>query len=209
MTRYITEDYLAEVWQVGDADSVVVCYSDITEKELFTRINSLKNPTVHLIVKGTVTDISPIEIDYEENRNEKSYGAIVELFVEKVYRGDCKEKKKIEIFVSYDFMEETNILYGLEIGDSGIFMPEIYNDQSVWENLESGEVLVLKDLADYEIQQLFVLLETEEGMVIPYEYSGIRNATTFEEVEEYIYRMVEKYPTGMEGNGIGDADDGR
>lgn len=195
VARYISEEYLEEVWQPMPDNSDATCYTILTEKDIFTTVSKK-----HLIVKGKVTDIRPIEIAYQrQHPKAKSYGAIVELFVEKVYYGDCKENSKIELFLYYDFMTDTDILYELEVGDSGIFMPRIHDDQAILIMYSEDDVVWAKNLADYGIEELFVFMETENGMEFTRsEYPGIKDATTYEEVEAYIYRMMELYSTEAE-----------
>lgn len=201
--KYVTADYLVQKGVLGNGDAEDACYVLYSEEELFTTLSSQID--THLIVKGTVTDIKYVEAantslsdELPEKHTKYFYGAIVELKVDKVYRGDCKENETLKLWQYYG-----NHYIGQEfaVGDTGIFMPGIYNEQAVysgWSFWAEDDRFVLTDLADYEICDLHTFLESEEGMDFErWQFVGAKDATTFEEVEEYIYRMIELYPTGL------------
>ena len=72
-------------------------------------------------------------------------------------------------------------------------MPMIYDDEnSIWE--QNGAKLDIRDIADYGFAdgERFAFLETEDGLVFSRDaYSSIANATTLDEVEDYIETMLE------------------
>ena len=72
-------------------------------------------------------------------------------------------------------------------------MPMIYNDEnSFWE--QNGAKIDKRELADYGFAdgERYAFLQTEDGLVFSREaYSSIANATTLDEIEEYIEAMLE------------------
>ncbi len=196
--QYISETYLNQVWKpLDEIAQMTICYAALSESDIFTYPGGSEGTNVTLMVKGEVTDIKHLEIDYADGPDSKKYGAIVEILVEKVYRGDCKEKQKIKALLNYTLMCETDALCGLEVGDRGIFMPEKYTEESIWWNRIPENFLSLGDLSDsgFGSASMYVFMETEEGMRFErWRYPDIKDATTFEEVEEYIIRMAQLYP---------------
>lgn len=73
-------------------------------------------------------------------------------------------------------------------------MPMIYNDEnSFWE--QNGAKIDKRELADYGFAdgERYAFLQTDDGLVFSREaYSSIANATTLDEIEEYIEAMLEK-----------------
>ena len=81
----------------------------------------------------------------------------------------------------------------MKTGMTGIFMPIEYDDTSSrW--MENGAELDKRELAGYGFADggRYVFLETNAGLVFDRDvYKSISNATTLEEVEEYIENMLE------------------
>ena len=81
----------------------------------------------------------------------------------------------------------------MKAGVTGIFMPVIYDDEnSIWE--QNGARLDKRDIADYGFAdgERFAFLETEDGLVFSRDaYGSIDDATTLDEVEDYIKAMLE------------------
>ena len=81
----------------------------------------------------------------------------------------------------------------MKTGVTGIFMPVIYDDEnSIWE--QNGARLDKRDIADYGFadDERFAFLETEDGLVFSFfSYGSIDDATTLDEVEDYIKAMLE------------------
>ena len=72
-------------------------------------------------------------------------------------------------------------------------MPVLYDDEkSIWE--QNGARLDKRDIADYGFAdgERFAFLETEDGLVFFRDaYGSIDDATTLDEVEDYIKAMLE------------------
>lgn len=161
----------------------------LTEEELFTTFDIA-------IFKGTVSEIRNIVVNFD---GDKTYRAIAKIEVEKVYRGPCSEGDTISVMLNCPILKgfwvtDTNTVSAMKVGTTGIFMPMIYNDEnSFWE--QNGAKIDKRELADYGFAdgERYAFLQTEDGLVFSREaYSSIANATTLDEIEEYIEAMLEK-----------------
>lgn len=159
----------------------------LTEEELFTRFDTA-------IFKGTVAEIDNIEVAFGES---KSYRAIAEIEVETVYRGPCAAGERVSVLLpcpitSGIWVEDTGVISQLRTGVTGIFMPIIYDESSIWE--QNGAVLALTDVADYGFADgmRYAFLETEGGLVFAHSaYESIAGAANLEEIEAYILEMID------------------
>ena len=73
-------------------------------------------------------------------------------------------------------------------------MPMIYNDENSF-FFFFGAKIDKRELADYGFAdgERYAFLQTDDGLVFSREaYSSIANATTLDEIEEYIEAMLEK-----------------
>ena len=165
------------------------CLIHLTEEELFTHFNTA-------IVKGTVEDIQNIELDFN---GDKEYRAIAKIKVENVQRGTCQPGETISVLLPCPIGENMysttcNTISTVKIGMTGIFMPVIYDgENSFWE--QNGAKLDKKDIADYGFAdgQRYMFLDTENGLVFDRNaYKSIEDASTLEEIEEYIAAMLSK-----------------
>lgn len=88
----------------------------------------------------------------------------------------------------------------MKAGMTGIFMPMVYDDETaMW--LENGASLDQRDLAEYGFAdgERYAFLEKGSGLVFNRgAYASIADATTLDEVEEYIEKMLER----LDGNEI-------
>lgn len=158
-----------------------------TEEELFSKFNTS-------IFKGTVTKIDNYEIIFN---GYTEYRAVVEIAVEKVYRGDCKENETVAILlpcpvVDGSWVEDTETVSAMRVGMTGIFMPTHYDENSYMEL--NGARVAWRDLAKYGLVDgyRYAFLKTDKGLVFARDaYESIAEATTLEEVEEYVTRMIE------------------
>lgn len=165
------------------------CLVYLTEEEIFTECSDG-------IFKGTVTKIDNIKLNFNGFID---YRALVEVQVEKVYRGTCEEGETIRMLLPGAVMNGSNnsimdTLGQLKVGMTGIFMPKAYTADSIYQT--NGATLYLRDLAPYGFGDgiRFAFLETEEGLVFDRSvYVGAKGAVTLEEIEAYIYEMLELY----------------
>ena len=160
----------------------------LTEEELFTTFDLA-------IFKGTVSEIRNIVVNFD---GDKTYRAIAKIEVEKVYHGPCNEGDTISVMLPCPILKgfwvtDTNTVSAMKAGTTGIFMPMIYDDEnSFWE--QNGAKIDKRELADYGFAdgERYAFLQTENGLVFSREaYSSIANATTLDEIEEYIEAMLE------------------
>lgn len=171
------------------APQVSVSYSlliALSEEELFTHFDTA-------IFMGTILQIDNIELDFN---GAKDYRAIAQIQVEKVYRGDCAVEDTVSVLLPCPidaniWVEDTETVANMRVGMRGIFMPMVYDDSSIRE--QNGATLALRDIADYGFADgiRYAFLETEEGLVFARgAYASISDATTLEQVEEYVCSML-------------------
>jgi hypothetical protein len=154
----------------------------LTEEEIFSHFNSA-------IVKGNIVNLSNIEINMN---GEKEYRAIAEIQVEKVYRGKVAQGDTISILLPCPIMddiwvEDTDTVSAMRVGQTGIFMPIKYDEHSLYES--NGATLVLSDIAEYGFPDgsRFAFVQTNDGLVFSkWDFPSIENATDLEEIEHYI-----------------------
>lgn len=159
----------------------------LSEEELFTKFNTA-------IFKGTITDISNIVIDFN---GDKEYRAIAKVKVEKVYRGNCSVNDTVSILLpcpiqSHIQVSDTETVSAMREGISGIFMPVVYDDASYYEMNEAK--LALTDIAEYGFPdgERYAFLDTEEGLIFAsWAYPSIADASSLEEIEDYITSMLQ------------------
>lgn len=160
----------------------------LTEEELFTHFDTA-------IFKGKVLELNNIELNFN---GDKSYRAIAEIEVEKVYRGPCNTGDTVSVLLPCPIMkdfwvEDTGTVSSMRVGMTGIFMPMVYDDTSTWG--QNGAILALKDIADYGFADgvRYAFLETANGLVFSRNsYKSISSATTLDEIENYILNMINR-----------------
>lgn len=168
---------------------VDACLVYLTEEEIFKENSDA-------IFKGTVTKLDNIRLSFN---GDTMYRALVEVQVEKAYRGTCSEGETVRMLLPGAVSETSHnsimdTLGELEVGMTGIFMPRAYGIDSVYQS--NGATLYLGELAPYGFGDgiRFAFLETEEGLVFDRSaYVGAKDAMTLEEIEAYIYEMLELY----------------
>ena len=181
----VTVTYTEHVPPSFSSGSLNYAYS---EEEIFSMPDTA-------IFKGTVTNIQNIEISLNGT---KSYRAIASIRIETVYRGPCQEGDNVSVLLPCPisdnlWVEDTDTIAALKTGMTGIFMPMIYDENSVLE--ENGATLFLTDIADYGFYDgvRFAFLETDHGLVFDRStYQSIAQAQSLDEIEEYILKMLEK-----------------
>ncbi len=176
---------IADVSKAPKKDFLLI---NLTEEEIFTRWNTA-------IVMGTVKEIQNIVINFN---GDKEYRAIARIEVEKLYRGDCSEGDVISVLLPCSIgtdvdVEDTEVVSRMQVGTVGIFMPIIYDENSIWE--QNGAVLCEKDIADYGFADgmRFAFLEEDGGIIFERDsYESIKNANSLEEIESYIMEIISK-----------------
>lgn len=164
--------------------------AEFTEEELFTNFNTA-------VFKGTVTKIKNIEIDYNGFTD---YQAIAEIHVDVLYRGNCAVGDTVSVLLPCPlqaniWVEDTGVASKICEGTVGIFMPEQYDETSVVKM--NGATLALQDISEYGLPdgERFAFLETDSGLVFDlWAYQSIAEATTLDEIADYVQKMIAKYP---------------
>ena len=163
----------------------------LTEEELFSEDNTA-------VFKGTVSEIRNVDLRF--NRA-KSYCAIAEIKVEKVYRGPCGVDSTVAVMVPTGHIDVNaqpkktllGTVSAMRVGMTGIFMPYMFDENSVWE--ENGAKLSKRDLAEYGFGDCtrFAFLETKKGLLFDRNtYESMADAEELGEIEEYVQDMIRK-----------------
>ena len=161
----------------------------LTEEELFTKFDTA-------IFKGTIKEIRNIVVSFN---GEKEYLAIAQIEVEKLYRGTLSEGDTVSVMLpcpisGWIHVTDTSTVSEMKAGVTGIFMPMVLDDESaLW--MENGASLDKRDIADYSFAdgERYAFLESDSGLVFNRgAYASIADATTLDEVEEYIEKMLER-----------------
>ncbi|MBR2679786.1 MAG: hypothetical protein IKE23_03360 [Exiguobacterium sp.] len=154
---------------------------DMTEDELFSKWNPV-------MVRGTVTNIRHIEIDFN---GETEYQSLITIHVSNVYRGDVQIGR--DLIVRADAIGETgqaehmSVISHVKQGMEGIFMPIPYDDEFVWE--QNDATLRLKDIADYGFPdgERYLFLDTPNGLLFEQDaYPSLQGVDSLDEVEDWM-----------------------
>ncbi|MBG0917742.1 hypothetical protein [Exiguobacterium sp. SRB7LM] len=154
---------------------------EMTEDELFSKWDPV-------VVRGTVTDIRHIEIDFN---GETEYQSLIKIHVSNVYRGDVQVGQ--DLIVRADAIKETgqttdaSVISHVKQGMEGIFMPIPYDDEFVWEQNEA--TLRLKDIADYGFPdgERYLFLVTPNGLLFERDaYPSLQGLDSLDEVEHWM-----------------------
>ena len=154
---------------------------DMTEDELFSKWNPV-------VVRGTVTDIRHIEIDFN---GETEYQSLITIHISNVYRGDVQIGR--DLIVRADALKETgqttdaSVISHVKQGMEGIFMPIPYDDEFVCEQNEA--TLRLKDIADYGFPdgERYLFLDTPNGLLFERDaYPSLQGVDSLDEVEDWM-----------------------
>lgn len=159
-----------------------------TEEELFTVFDTA-------VFRGEITDIQNIVID---SNGVKAYRAIAKIKISKAFRGDCEAGDIVTVLLPCPIdngidVSDCDVVSAMRVGLEGIFMPMIYDENSLRE--ENGAVLCLKDIADYGFADgiRYAFIEADGGLIFDRtSYESISNAETLDEIEEYVISMIEK-----------------
>lgn len=157
----------------------------LTEEEILNSNTS--------IFKGTIEEIQNIEIKIS---GITEYRAIATIKIEKVYRGTAEVGETVTILLpcainNGTWTEDTEVVSEMRVGMKGIFMPIKYDETSVF--TVKSSTLFMQDLADYGFLDgvRYTFLETPNGLLFAKDvFQSVGNATSLEEVEEYIKQNI-------------------
>lgn len=113
-----------------------------------------------VVFYGEVTNIREIKIAWGR---EKEFGALIEFSVEKVYQGTIRSGDTIRVLVSphhWIYSACVDHMDDLTVGAKGVFMPFVL-DASHEIRYDEETVLAKKDLADYELDDRWMITESE------------------------------------------------
>lgn len=159
----------------------------MTEEELFHKYNTD-------IFMGEIEDIRNIEIDFN---GWIEYRAIAKIRIAKMYRGNNKVGKTVSILLPFPvdtniWVEDTEVSSSMRVGMTGIFMPIKNNKDSYREENESK--IYYMDIAEYNLLdgERYTFLDSDNGLIFNKgAYGSIDTATTIEEIEHYIIKMID------------------
>ena len=154
----------------------------VADNEISDHAEPYFNEYATTIFKGTLTRVTNIIIG--GNIKNRTHHALLEYWVEDVYRGDCKKGDYV-IVMMYDTVVEDNPK--ITIGSSGIYMVKDYDEDNSYQYVEG--------LADYTIiDDRGVCFRDHSGVPVfdKQIHSAIKDATTWEEVEAYIRKMIKE-----------------
>ncbi len=160
----------------------------LTEEEMFTYWDTA-------IFRGVVTDIQNIEVDMN---GESFYWSLVSVKVSHVLRGGVEPGETVRIRVETPigeevWVEDQDLAARLRVGTEGIFMPQVYDGESMFG--ANGAWLCLRDLAPYGLADgvRWLFLDTPEGLAFYRPaFPSASGAETLEDIEAYIGRMLEQ-----------------
>ena len=149
---------------------------------------------------GEVIKVDNIAISYGNEHRVTEYKAIAHIRVSEVFRGNIQEGSVLTVLLpgpvgsSDIYVSDTGISSLMTVGTTGIFMPFAYNEESGVET--DGSFLSYLDLADYGfgdgVRWAFLQKGDEVVFARHYAYESISNATTMEEIRQYVISMLER-----------------
>lgn len=178
----VTVKYMEDVPPFYSSGKLAV----LSEEELFAKNTE--------IFKGTIAAIDNIVLDFN---GIEQYRAIAKVTIEEVYRGEGEINKTVSVLLPGPVNEElkredTETIFAMREGMTGIFMPVAYDETSVWTIKDS--TLALKDIADYGLSdgRRYAFLESDNGILFDQSaYTSIHGVKTLDEIEAYVINMIE------------------
>ena len=167
----------------------------LTEEELFAERTKYGGNKI-FIFEGIIREIHNIEIDFNGH---SVYRAFAKIEVTDIIRGDIKQGDIVSILLPAPirieglWVSDTEVISHMKTGMKGFFMPFVYDEKSIIEM--NGATLVLSEIAEYGLGdgERWLFLETSNGLVFArWAYESIADATTLEEVRQYIKTMIEQ-----------------
>lgn len=167
---------------------------ELTEEEIFFGWGDIGET---VIVRGTVTDIQNIIVDFD---GDSAYRALIYVQAETVIRGDCQPGDVVTVLIPCPisdgfWVEDTGVISRVQVGMEGIFMLNRYDEESIW--MQNGVTFYPIDIAEYGLLdgERFAFLQTDDGLVYskwPYDnFEGFGKPQTLDEVEDYIRGVIE------------------
>ena len=129
------------------------------------------------------------------------YKSIAVIVVDEVLRGSIAPDDIVSILLDNVFrpdiwVHDTEVTSSMEVGMRGIFMPMQYDETSKYSHVEhKGETFYWLDIAQYRFPDgtRFAFLEAQDGLIFAqWAFESIANATTLDEIKQYINIMLER-----------------
>lgn len=146
------------------------------------------------VFRGIVRDLSNLTIDFGEST---TYCCIAAIDITKVYKGNLQRGDRIKMLLPFPvgiegwYQENCDALTSIEVGMEGIFMPWAYDDSARW---EMGKTVMLQDLAACGLPDGHGWAFLYDGTRLIYDsasYPGAYGATTLDDIQEYVTKMIE------------------
>ena len=163
----------------------------LTEEELFA---DYYHEYEIVVFGGIVKEVKNIVIDFN---GREVYRAIAEIEVSEVLRGNIPNNGIITVLLPAPvnmeglWVSDTSVSSKITPGISGFFTPIRYDATSVISMNDA--TLVLSEIAEYGLSdgERWAFLETTEGLLFArWAYESIADATTMDEVRQYIITMI-------------------
>jgi hypothetical protein len=193
--------------KVSYVDNAPAIYSSaalvgLSEEELFAESH---HGLEIVAFEGTVIEVANIVIDLGDITDiqgiHKNYRALATIEVSEVYRGDGDIEVGEQLIVllpapvlvtgDEQRSSESSVSSQMTVGTSGIFLPFRYDETSFMEENEKRFYYI--EIAEYGLGdgERWAFLEKPEGVVFArFAYESISEATTMEEVREYVKTML-------------------
>jgi len=159
----------------------------LSEEEIFNERNTS-------IFKGEILDIKNIKIDM--GGRYKHYRSIVSIKLIESYRGNERVGDVIKILmpgpINMDiWVEDTEVVSSMRVGDKGIFMPIKYDETHIYR--ENDSTLYLTDISEYGFMdgERYAFIEKENEIIYAkWAFESISKPMSLEDIEEYILDMI-------------------
>ena len=163
----------------------------LTEEELFAEYY---HEYEIVVFGGIVKEVKNIVIDFNGH---EVYRAIAEIEISEVLRGNFSTEDVVTVLLPAPvnmegfWVSDTSVSSHITTGTSGFFSPIKYDESSVIKMNDA--TLVLSEIAEYGLSdgERWAFLETTEGLLFArWAYENIAEATTMDEVRQYIINMI-------------------
>ena len=174
---------------INNAPSVPISSQSVllTEEQLFHKYNTD-------IFMGKIEDIKNIKINFNGSTE---YRAIAKIKMDNIYRGNGTVGETVSVLLPCPidtnvWVEDTEVVSSMRVGMTGIFMPIKYDETSYRE--ENGAKIYWRDITEYGFMdgERYAFLNSDKGLIFAkYAYASIASATSLQEIEQFVIKMIE------------------
>ncbi len=188
-TEWVYPENVTVGYDGPESQWIHVTLAPYTEEEMFAMEYTA-------IFRGEILSLENITIDLN---GDKEYRAVARVKVSKSFKGDFRRGQTVRMLLPCAMgVEYTPKTYGLaeqlEVGMEGIFMPHVYDGDSIWR--QGGVTLDPQDLAHCGLGdgQRWMFLKPAVGKVLysHHYYPGAEGCISLDEIEEYVKSMLDR-----------------